>query len=147
MPDQIEMRLDGGEELLAAIRDADIALRAVLRAAVLEGAQVVADNANSQAPGPHIIAKVTESSSSGAEASIGPDADHWYYRFFETGAVVHEIEGNPLLWFEGRNGLVRAASAQHPGMPAQPFLRPAHDTTIDEQRDAVGNRLRAALPT
>ena len=146
MPDRVEMKLEGGDGLLAAIRDADIAVRNVLREAVLAGAQVVVDAAAGNAPGPHIIAKVTEVDDSGAEASIGPDADHWYYRFFETGAVAHEIPGDSLLGFEGRDGLVVTARAQHPGMPGSPFLRPAHDTTMDEQRDAVGDRLRAALP-
>lgn len=146
MSDKIEIKLEGGEALMAALRDADVALRAAVREAVMAGAQVVVGAADGNAPGPHIIAKITKSSAAGAVASIGPDADHWHYRFFETGVAAHEITGDPLLWFAGRDGLVRTAGVRHPGMPARPFLRPAHDGTVEEQTRAVGDRLREALP-
>lgn len=141
----IEVRLEGGEDLLKAIADADLSVRSVLRAAVLAGGRVVADAAAGSAPGPEIVAEVLQASAAGVEVGIGPDKEHWHYQFSETGAAAHEITGTPLQ-FEGREGLIRTASVSHPGMAARPFLRPAHDGTLGEQERTLGDHLRAALP-
>ncbi len=146
MANTIEVRLEGGEDLLKAIADADLSLRSVLRAATLAGGQVVANAAAGSAPGPGIVAEVMEASAAGVEVGIGPDKEHWYYKFAETGAAAHEILGTPLS-FDGREGMVRTASVSHPGMAARPFLRPAHDSTLSEQSAVLGARLREALPT
>lgn len=143
--DTITVTLEGGEDLLRAIADADQSVRSVLRAATLAGGQVVVDAAAGSAPGPGIVAEVMEASAAGVEVGIGPDKEHWHYRFLETGAAAHEITGNPLI-FEGRAGMVKTASVSHPGMAARPFLRPAHDGTQREQQDTLGARLRQALP-
>ena len=141
----ITISIEGGENLLKAIRDADMSVRSVLRAATLAGGQVVANAAAGSAPGPEIIAEVMEASAAGVVVGIGPDKEHWHYQFLETGAAAHEIKGTPLQ-FEGREGLVRTASVSHPGMAAQPFLRPAHDGTQGEQKDTLGAHIRSALP-
>lgn len=142
----VDVRLEGGEELLKAIADADLSLRSVLRAATLAGGEVVANAAAGSAPGPGVVVEVLEASAAGVEVGIGPDQEHWHYQFAETGAAPHEIMGTPLQ-FEGRDGLVRTSRVSHPGIPAKPFLRPAHDSTQDEQRDTLGAHLKAALPT
>lgn len=145
----VEVRLEGGEELLKAIADADLSLRSVLRAATLAGGEVVANAAAGSAPGPGIVAEVLDASAAGVEVGIGPDKDHWYYKFIESGAAAHEISSKaaPFLRFDGQEGLVRTASVAHPGMAARPFLRPAHDSTLSEQSAVLGARLREALPT
>ena len=89
--------------------------------------------------------KCLEASAAGVEVGIGPDKDHWFYQFSETGAAAHEINGSPLL-FQGREGMVKTARVSHPGMPAKPFLRPAHDSTQNEQQDTLGAHIKAALP-
>ena len=144
--DTITVSLEGGEDLLKAIRDADMSVRSVLRAATLAGGQVVANAAAGSAPGPGIVAEVMEASAAGVEVGIGPDKEHWSYKFVETGAAPHEILGTPLI-FEGRAGMVKTAQVSHPGMAARPFLRPAHDSTQREQEDTLGARIRQALPT
>lgn len=141
----VEVRLEGGEDLLKAIADADMSVRSVLRAATLAGGQVVADAAAGSAPGPEIIVEVLAASAAGVEVGIGPDKEHWYYQFSETGAAAHEITGTPMI-FEGREGMVKTAKVSHPGMAARPFLRPAHDGTLGEQEDTLGAHLKAALP-
>lgn len=142
---RIDIQLEGGEELLEKLERIDGDLRALLREATLAGAQVVADLASGMAPGPEIATDVLEATSGHCVVGIGPDKDHWYYQFHETGAAPHEILGSPLQ-FEGDTGMVQAAQVSHPGMAAQPFLRPAHDGSHDEQRDAMGARLREAIP-
>ena len=141
----VTVSLEGGEDLLKAIRDADMSVRSVLRAATLAGGQVVADAAAGSAPGPGIVAEVLAASAAGVEVGIGPDKEHWYYQFSETGAAAHEITGTPMI-FEGREGMVKTAKVSHPGMAAQPFLRPAHDSTQREQEDTLGQHIKAALP-
>ncbi len=142
---KIEVQLEGGEELLRALEEVDQNIKKVLRAATLAGAQVVADRAAGMAPGPEIATDVVSATSGYCVVAIGPDAEHWYYQFHETGAAPHEILGSPLQ-FEGQEGLVRTAQVSHPGMAARPFLRPAHDGSQDEQRDAMAAKLREAIP-
>jgi HK97 gp10 family phage protein len=142
---RIDVSIEGGEELLEKLERIDADLRNTLRAATLAGAQVVADLAAGMAPGPEIATDVVEATSGHCVVAIGPDAEHWHYRFLETGAAPHEITGDPLQ-FEGDQGLVRTALVAHPGLAARPFLRPAHDGSHDEQRDAVAARLREAIP-
>lgn len=144
MPDTFSVKLEGGEELLEALRQIDANMKAVLRAATLEGAQPVVDAANSMAPGPHIEAEVVRATIGEATVAIGPDQEHFYYRFFETGAAGHEIAGSPLA-FEGSAGLIVTASVAHPGMAAKPFLRPALDEKGDDARDALGAALRVEI--
>jgi HK97 gp10 family phage protein len=144
MPDTISVKLEGGEELLEALRQIDANMKAALRSATLAGAQPIADAANSMAPGPHIETEVVSATTGEATVAIGPDKEHWYYRFQETGAAAHEITGSPLF-FEGRAGLIRTASVTHPGVAAKPFLRPAHDAKGDDARDELGAALRVEI--
>lgn len=141
---KITVRLEGGEELLAALRKLEADIEGALRAAALAGAQPIVAAANSRAPGPHIEAEVVSVSGSRATAAIGPDKEHWFYRFFETGAAPHEIEGSPLV-FAGREGMVRTARLSHPGMAAQPFLQPAFGERQDEANSAMGASLRSQV--
>ncbi len=141
----VTVKLEGGDELLAKLRRIDGNVKATLRAAGLAGGQVVADVANGMAPGPHIETDVVSVAGSRVTVAIGPDSEHWYYRFVESGAVAHEINGAALLAFEGDSGFVVTPRVSHPGMAARPFLRPAHDSTHDEQRDAMGDVLRRAV--
>jgi HK97 gp10 family phage protein len=146
MPDTIQVKLEGGEELLEALRAIDANIKGAVKAATLAAAQPILDMANGLAPGPHVIADVVSVTTAGAEVAIGPDAEHWYYRFHETGAASHEItaKGSPLQ-FEGRDGLVRTARVSHPGMAARPFLRPAQDSKKGEATDEMGARLRIEI--
>lgn len=145
MADVMQVRLDGGEELLAALRQMNMNVKGELRAAAMMGAAVVQEVANAKAPGPHIETEVTKTTASGVEVSIGPDREHWYYRFKETGAAAHEITGQALLAFEGQSGIVLTPRVSHPGMGASPFLRPAIDEKGDDAADAAGAALRRAI--
>lgn len=142
---KVTYKLDGADELRSQLkkmgRDADRALEA----AATIGAQVLQAAANHDAPGPHIEVETVESSRKRAVVHIGPDKDHWYYKFFETGVQAHPISGSQWLrWFEGSEP-VFARSVQHKGMAAKPFMRPAFDTKKDRARDRAGAALRRRL--
>lgn len=141
---KITVTLEGGEALIEALRRLEADIVGALGAAGAAGAVPVVDAANSRAPGPHIEAEVVGVSEKRVTVRIGPDKEHWYYRFKETGAAAHEIPG-PVV-FEGREGLMRLDSVSpHPGMAAQPFLRPARDEKQGAASDAMGASLRAQV--
>lgn len=124
------------------------ALGARARGALLEaagaGSEVIRNEADRLAPGPHIITGNERVEGGVAEVSIGPDEEHWYYRFFEFGATDHEIRGNPLV-FQGEAGLVVTRRVNHPGMAARPFLRPAASGMKEQAKDAAGQVFRAEI--
>jgi HK97 gp10 family phage protein len=145
MASSVSIKLEGGEELLEALRRMDLNVKTELRAAVSAGAEIVREAAESMAPGPHIGMRVASATAKAVTVEIGPKASHWYYRFFETGVTPHEIKGKGLLAFEGRDGTVITARVSHPGMGASPFLRPAMDANEGAATNAMGAKLRSKI--
>ena len=117
----------------------------VIERATQAGADVVAEAARANAPGPFIAVEVERNKRDLAVAKIGPDKDHWYYRFFETGTAPHEITGNPFLVFTayGKRFVIR--QVWHNGMAARPFLRPALDGSKGTATDAFGAVIREVV--
>lgn len=145
MSDRVDVHVEGGEALMAAIVELGLSVRRELRQAGRAGAEVIRQAAEANAPGPHIEIDVVSATGEQVVIDIGPDADHWHYRFAETGAAPHEIRGNPLLAFAGQNGLVVTRRVSHPGMAARPFLRPAHDGSRTAAADEFGAALRERI--
>jgi len=141
---RVVVRIEGGEELLRQLRRLGVDVGAVLEEAALAGARAIAEDANQRAPGPHVETNVEKRSKGSVTVDIGPDKEHWWYRFFESGAQPHEIKGTPLV-FEGDAGTVVTGRVSHTGMAARPFLRPALDTREKEATDQVGRVLRGAV--
>lgn len=140
----IVVQLDGDRELLAKLERLGISIENVLEAAVCAGAEIVRDDARSRAPGPNIEQETVKRTRRMVEVDVAPDEEHWNYRFFELGASAHGIEGSPLV-FMGANGLVYTHQVDHPGMTAQPFLRPALDGQREQAQQAMGSVWREAL--
>lgn len=143
---QVSVRIEGADEVAAELRKIGERAGQVLEEAALEGAQVIVDDANTLAPGPNIEAEVVKRDQHSVEVNIGPDKDHWYYRFFETGTQPHTITPSTrkrLRFDVGEE--VFALAVQHPGMAAQPFLRPAIDENTDAAAKAAGQALRRKL--
>lgn len=143
----LDITIDGLDEALSALRRAGVSTRPILRAAAQAGADLIAEAARANAPGPEIESDVVESTATAITVDVGPTKPKWYYRFFETGAGPHAIQGKSLLVFDGEQGLVRIGAVQHPGQAAQPFLRPAFDAQGDNAVDIIANRLRSAIET
>jgi HK97 gp10 family phage protein len=91
------------------LRRLEIIARAeVVRRALQAGGDVIHDAAEARAPGPHIVTKIVTGaelmqgwkSSAAAQGLkpgslyiiIGPDKDHWYYRFAEYGIKAHGVK-------------------------------------------------------
>ena len=147
MPNKIRMTIEGDKELVKKLKELGDGAEQVLETAAEAGAEVIADQANNHAPGPHIEVDITEKSRTSATVEIGPDEDHWYYRFFETGVQPHEITPKSAggLAFAGIEGEIVLQLVQHPGMPANPFLRPAMDEKKQAAVDATGAEFKQEI--
>lgn len=137
------------------------ARKEVIEEALLAGGGVIHSAAESRAPGPlqlriiggRSLRKKVDSrlsvvvKSNGKFAAIGPDAKHWYFRFFEFGAKKHDIAGKgKMLKFEGPDGTVFVARAkQTGGVKMRPFLRPAVDGSGEEAVREMGNVLKREI--
>jgi HK97 gp10 family phage protein len=143
------VELIGEAELKAKIQQLGDAVIQANSAAVRAAEVPILTEANANAPGPHILALQSkkESNENLAVVNIGPDKDHWYYQFAETGATAHEIKAKngKSLAFEGRNGLVITKSVKHPGRPAAPFLRPAMSHNRDAAQKLAGEIFRKGI--
>ena len=144
MARRISIQIEGGEELLKALRKLGPDVERVLEDAALEAAQEIVDAANPRAPEPMIRAEVTDSTKGKVTADVGMPDEKWYWRYLETGATSHEIAGQPLV-FEGELGLVTTGGVRHPAMAARPFLRPAFDSRHEAAKDRAGQVLRKAV--
>lgn len=141
MGDGVTVVVEGGEELLRALRRAGVNVDSALEAAAMLGAAVMEDAMVPLAPGPGIATEVTEKGPGYVAVDVGPDEDHWYYRFFETGTGPHAITGSP--WLAWDDVVTRRVS--HPGMAARPFMRPAFDGSSGAAAETVGEELRRVL--
>lgn len=138
----LRVTIEGDEELIRKLKAMGDRAATAIRPSVEDGAEVVRTDANRRAPGPNIYYKLELTTNERATYAISFDDEHWHYQFIELGVDPHPIEGNPLLVFVGRNGLVRAHHVDHPGFASRPFLRPALVGNKPGIQDAVGDRLR-----
>jgi HK97 gp10 family phage protein len=134
----------------------------VIEKALLAGGGVIHSAAQARAPGPIELQIVTGRTlkrrvdsnfarvvkANAKVAAIGPDADHWYYRFFEFGAKVHDIAPKRVkaLLLRGIDSARFAAKALRTGgTRMRPFLRPAVDENGDAAVAAMGRVLADEL--
>ena len=144
MAKRVKVVIEGGDELIKALLKTIDNANAVLVAAAKAGADKIADGANEKAPGPEIRSEIAKQKPGHIEVDIGMPRERWYWQFAETGATSHEITGAPLA-FEARGETIVTGRVAHPGMPAEPFLRPAFDTRQTQAKDAVGDYIRRAV--
>jgi HK97 gp10 family phage protein len=125
----ITARVKGMPALQAKLRAMQRECRSAIREASIAGATPLHDEAERIAPrgndarglghlADHIEMQVTKATATQCQIRIGPDADHWYGRFPETGTVK---------------------------MAAQPYLRPAADTKMDEARQEFSAVMKRRL--
>lgn len=166
--------VEGGEALEHKLRLAEGRMTDELPKAGRAGGDLIRGFAIRGAPGPHVIVEPGKPwSAKEVSFEIGPDKDHWYYRFFEFG--VHMFEINMIAkrttrWAInqkrseklGRAVLVRGrpiksdkravkfgagifSVVDRGPMPAQPFLRDAVRAHNDAIAQRVGDVFRRVL--
>ena len=134
-------------EVIQAIVDANASVKKLLVAAVEAGSEVVEKVLDATGPGDGNAYSVVSRKESQVVAHIGPDKDHWHYRFFETG-VQHDAPILPKDAKALRIGDLYRASAQPAGFPARPFIRPAGDSeqVLNDAAKAAGEKFKQAIP-
>lgn len=147
MAGRSRVELVGEAELRDKIRRLGDLVRQANSKAARAGAEPIQEEANRNAPGPHVLALQSKINSTEDQAivDIGPDKEHYYYQFIETGATAHEIKGKGVLAFMGRKGLVITKAVKHPGIAAKPFLRPAMAHNRDAAQKRAGEVFRAEI--
>lgn len=135
-----EFKIEGDAELKAILQKLGAGLVQAVQFATEEGAEVAKEAAEWRGPGPHIEMKVKKVGPGRAEVAIGPDRAHWYYGLFETGVSAHEIDGHvkKALRFSYGGEEVILKRVKHPGMAAEPFLRPALEENQERIKEAMG---------
>lgn len=140
------IRIEGLKELRRKLEKlSDAAAQDALEEAAKAGAAVWHDAAEQKSPGPHIEVEVLESSATSVTVGVGPDEDHFYYRFLEFGTRPHTIKGAPLLVFGEEGEPVYTPIVHHPGAAARPFLRPAADENEKTAEKAAAGVLRREI--
>lgn len=171
---KIYTTIDGIDEIMAALRKVGAKADELLDEAVLAGAEPIRAEAERRAPrltgagAQSIEVKLEDKGTGRARAVIGPDVarprgvhggqKHFYMLIQEFGAKSHPIKPkSKVKWFiKGLVGQKWAkeaiafddtvvAKANHPGIPARPFMRPALDSKHDEGEEAAAEVLRRGL--
>lgn len=149
MDPQIVVKIEGAEEIKAALERAGDRAARILEGAVRAGAEPIRDEMSRRAPrdrgelAGHIEIEVAAKDRTTVKVEAGPDRDHFYGLILELGAQAHEI--TPQVKKALRIGGEFAANAEHPGIPAQPFMRPALDSKKDEAEKAIEHEIKRAL--
>lgn len=139
----VTVRLEGDEELLAKLRALGLRVQDVLEPAVQAAATIVRDGARSDAPGPHVEMKTTEKNAQRVTVSVGPDKEHWYYRFFERGTAAHGPRYKRIMTWQGDGEMIVAHRVR--GVTARPFLRPSMDSNTAAATAEMGATWRTAV--
>lgn len=128
-------------------------------AALQQAGNILKDEANSRAPGPHVIAEVTGGrslrklkKSAGVKANarvvaVGPDRKHWHYRWAEFGARPHNVapRTKEALKLYRAGGVVRKWAKQAGGIRAFAFLRRAFSSKGDAAIKSLGEFLKKEI--
>jgi len=142
-----EFKIEGDAELKAILQKLGAGLVQAVQFATEDGAEVAKNAAIARGPGPHIVTKIKKIGPGKAEVGIGPDRQHWYYGLFETGVGRHEIDGHvkKALKFTYGGEEVILKRIDHPGMAAEPFLRPALEENQDKIMAKMGETFKQVI--
>lgn len=138
------------------IRRVGSEVEGVLSQAVQLGADDVVGIANQLAPGPHVTREQSKPWNLTSKAmDIGPDKQHWFYSFFESGVQAFEIHmlkkratrgsGKTRPIHSDKRAVRFSAGVfsvvKRGPMPARPFLRQA----LLSHQDAIAKRMGDAF--
>lgn len=135
----------GVDDAVATLAQLGVDISKALEAVTHAGAAVLQDGIEQHAPTTFDTARKTESKTPRRVRVVtGPIEDHWYVRFFEFGATPHTITAKGAQAITLDENLFRR-SANHPGMAAQPFMRPAYDGNRQNAEQTIAARVRTIV--
>lgn len=138
-----KITIRGADELARTLKAHGVDVQKGLEKITLAAAEVVREDAEGRARGDvSVIAETAESKPAYVRVSIGPPKAEWYAKFLEFGAGAHAIEqAGKVLTIGGDTFRPRA---NHPGLTARPFLRPAADERRDDALQAAKTAMKRA---
>lgn len=142
----ITLSLTGVDDVVAALKKAGLNVEDGLEEICNAGAQVVQASIEQKAPGSigaGIVRETTEKSKKRVTVSTGPDNERWYARFLEFGTGPHRVR--PDVKKALRIGDGAYGGANHPGMAARPFMRPAADESGEGVKKAMSDEVKEAI--
>jgi hypothetical protein len=167
---KMDIKLNGADELVHKLNAIGRDAAAVLAEAARAGTLPMFQHAEQNAPGEGMTMEVTKAGHDQAIVLFGPDEEHFYYKFHETGVQPFEVNmvkrrtrrtaidikkskaKGKLIKVRGRRVggdtqalLFDGQYAKHMkrgGMAAQPFMRPAFDSKRADSLDAFGDHIR-----
>jgi hypothetical protein len=166
--------LEGGDELVRKLRAMSRDARgATLERAVDAGIAPAEQRIRADAPGSGIVSEVADkpNTPNTKARQVGPDKDHWYYQFFETGVQPFEIDlvrrkskrsavnrktgrrmsgrkvagDTQALKFEIGGATVFAKKVRRGGMAARPFMRKNFLGSTERMETAFGDEIERAV--
>ena len=131
------VKIEGGDRLLKELQALGGNVKSTARTAIRNGIKVMQVQAEDNARplgrrGKHTRIGMKATAGGDITARLGPSKRFWYYKFLETGTQPHE-EPHSRIW------------RHHPGMAAQPWLRPAFDAKQMPAATEVGATFRRAI--
>lgn len=162
MNERVAVKIEGGEELLKALRTLGENVDKSVKGATRAGGKVMLGRARANAravtsrSGKKVEEGKTVQASSPVQlrvrkrkgfavASVTPAKGYGHLKLLEYGAQPHDIFGNPMLRFYSGGQLIETPYVRHPGFTARPWLRPAIDAVATEAIEAVGKTLAETL--
>ena len=138
---KVKIDLSISKELSANIKRIGGNMPEAVEAATVAGADVIFDQASSDAPGDGlgVVQELTDKTDDSATVGVGADKRHFYYNIIESGRVSYQIQPSAAdaLLIDDEF----AANADIPARAADPWLRPA----LDENVDAIIEEMGAAF--
>lgn len=162
MNERIAVKIEGGEELLKALRALGENVDKSVKGATRAGGKVMLARARANAKaltsrrgrvveegrtvqaGQPVQLRVRKRQGF-AVSSVTPAKGFGHLRLLEYGAQPHDIYGHPLLRFYRGGELIETRMVHHPGFAARPWLRPAVDEVKDAAIQAVADSLAETL--
>ena len=139
----------GLQELNRALEKLPVNIhRNILNAAVRAGGQVVRKAALSELGGDKtdIVLKKRRSKTLSSRYSVAVSNQKFYLMYREFGVAGHTIKPkNKKALGDRQTGEFFGGEVQHPGQPAQPFLRPALDNNINRILEEMRKKIAARL--
>lgn len=154
-----EVKIEGLAELDKLLKDFAPRLEAnILRASLRAGAVEMAEEVKRRTPYDYgelrKTIRVSTSSRRGrvsARIRAGGTKKVFYGHMVEFGTAAHLIkpkkEGGAMVFRVGGRTIATRKPIQHPGTKAQPFMRPAFDSTVQESLAAFRARVRRGINT
>lgn len=150
MSNDFSLKIEGTAEIIAKLKQIGAEATAIATAATMAGAEIVRAEAakkaaqTSQKLADGMLKEPGTTKSDEVVVKVGPDKELFWGRVIEFGAEPHHITPNQAKALQTDLNQF-AANANHPGVDASPFLRPALDIAADAVQVEIARQLKQKL--